>query len=93
MLSHVQLCVTPWTVAHQVPLSIGFSWQEYRGGLPCPPPGDLPHPGIEPMSHLLHWQECSLPLSHWGIPQYCTNSPLKIIEISIIVRINIGFEF
>ena len=42
--------VTPWTVAHQTPLSIGPSRQEYWSGLPCPPPGDLPHPGIEPES-------------------------------------------
>ena len=40
----------PWTAAHQVPLSMGFSRQEYWSGLPFPPPGDLPHPGIEPMS-------------------------------------------
>ena len=40
--------VTPWTVAHQVPLSIGFSRQEYWSGLPFPSPGDLPNPGIEP---------------------------------------------
>ena len=38
----------PWTVARQVPLSLGFSKQEYWSGLPCPPPGDLPKPGIEP---------------------------------------------
>ena len=38
-----------WTVARQVPLSMGFSRQEYRSGLPCPPPGDLPHLGMEPM--------------------------------------------
>ena len=41
---------TPWTVAHQVPLSMGFSKQEYWSGLPFPPPGDLPDPGIEPSS-------------------------------------------
>ena len=41
---------TPWTVAHQAPLSMGFSRQEYWSGLPCPPPGDLPNPGIEPRS-------------------------------------------
>ena len=40
--------MTPWTVAHQAPLSMGFSRQEYWSGLPCPPPGDLPNPGIEP---------------------------------------------
>ena len=38
-----ELFVTPWTVAHQVPLSKGFSRQEYWSGLPCPPPGDLPN--------------------------------------------------
>ena len=48
--SHVWLCVTPWTAAHQAPLSMGFSRQEYWSGLPCPPPGDFPHPGIKPMS-------------------------------------------
>ena len=49
-LGCVQLFVTPWTVAHQPPLSIGFSRQEYWSGLACPPPGDLPDSGIEPMS-------------------------------------------
>ena len=41
---------TPWTVAHQVPLSLGFFRQEYWSGLLFPPPGDLPDPGIEPAS-------------------------------------------
>ena len=48
--NHVQLCVTPWTVARQAPLSLALSRQEYLSGLPCPPPGDLPDPGIELMS-------------------------------------------
>ena len=48
--SHVQLRVTPWTVALQVPLSMGFSRQEYWSGLPFSSPGDLPDPGIEPTS-------------------------------------------
>ena len=43
--SVVWLCVTLWTVAHQSPLSMGFSRQEYWSGLPCPPPEDLPNPG------------------------------------------------
>ena len=47
--SHVWLFATPWTVAHQAPLSMGFSRQEYWSGLPFPPPGDLPKPGIEPI--------------------------------------------
>ena len=41
---------TPWTVARQAPLFTGFSRQEYWSGFPCPPPGDLPNPGIEPTS-------------------------------------------
>ena len=46
-LSRVRLFVTPWTIAHQAPLSMGFSRQEYWSGLPFPSPGDLPDPGIE----------------------------------------------
>jgi len=42
--------VTPWTAAHQTPLSMGFPKQEYWSGLPFPSPGDLPDPGIEPRS-------------------------------------------
>ena len=48
-----QTVVTPWTVAHQAPLSMGFSRQEYWSGLPFPSPGDLPDPGIEPVSPTL----------------------------------------
>ena len=48
VLSHAQLFATLWTVALQVPLSIGFSRQEYWSGLPFPTSGDLPNPGIEP---------------------------------------------
>ena len=50
---------TPWMVAHQAPLSMGFSRQEYRSRLPFPSPGDLPDPGIEPRSPVL--QADSLP--------------------------------
>ena len=49
-LSCVQLLVTPWTVVLQAPLSLGFSRQEYWNGLPFPPLGDLPDPGMEPES-------------------------------------------
>ena len=49
-LSRVQLFATPWTVAYQTPPSMGFSKQEYWGGLPFLSPGDLPDPGIEPGS-------------------------------------------
>ena len=52
-LSCVQLFVTPWTVAYQAPLSMGFSRQEYWSGLSFPSPGGLPDPGIEPTSSAL----------------------------------------
>ena len=48
--SHIWLFVTPWTVTHQTPLSMGFSRQEYWSGLPCPPPRGLPNLGIKPVS-------------------------------------------
>ena len=48
--SRVWLFATLWTVAHQAPLSMGFSRQDYWSGLPCPPPWDLPDPGVEPIS-------------------------------------------
>ena len=50
MLSHVGLFVTPWTIACQAPLSMGFPRQEYWSGLPSPPPGYLPDPEMEPSS-------------------------------------------
>ena len=49
----VQFFATSWTAAHQAPLSMGFSRQEYWSGWPRPPPGDLPDPGIEPTSPTL----------------------------------------
>ena len=65
-LSRVRLFVTPWTVAHQMPLSIEFFRQEYWSGLPCPPPGDLPNPEIEPRSPAL--QVDSIPSEPRGKP-------------------------
>ena len=57
--------VTPLTVAHQAPLSMGFSRQEYWSGFPFPSPGDLPDPGIKSMSPAV--QAVSLSLSHQGV--------------------------
>ena len=54
---------TTWTVAHQAPLSMGFSRQEYWSKLPFLLPGHHPHPRL---LHLLHWQLDFLPLYHWG---------------------------
>jgi len=58
--------VTPWTVARHAPLSIGFFRQEYQSGLPCPPPGELPNPGIKARSPTL--QADSLPSEPPGKP-------------------------
>ena len=62
--SVVSNSVTPWTRAHETPLSVGLPRPEYWSRLPIPPPGDLPDPGIEPGSLAL--QADSLHLSHQG---------------------------
>ena len=74
--SRIRLFVTPWTVARQAPLSMGFSRPEYWSGLPCPPPEDLSNPGIEPTC-LLH---CRQILYHWA-----TGEALKMKQITWIV--------
>ena len=58
--------MTPWTVVNQAPLSLEFSRQEHWSGLPFPPPGDLPHSGMEPASPAL-------------AGRFCTNKPRKSI--------------
>ena len=80
VLSHfscVRLFVTLYTVARQAPLSMGFSRQEYWSGLPCPPPGDLSYPVIEPVSTAL--QADSLPLSHYFSYPFNNLSTLKTV--------------
>ena len=67
-LGHVRLFGTPWAAAHQAPVSMEVSRQEYWSGLLFPPPGDLPHPGIKPGSPAL--QADSSLLSHPGSPQF-----------------------
>ena len=72
LVSHVRLFATPWTVACQAPLSMGFSRQEYWSGFPFPSPGDLPNPGIEPGSTTLQ-ADTFLPEPP-GKPPLVTNS-------------------
>ena len=60
--------LTPWTVAHQAPLSMGFSRQQYGSGLPLPSPGDLPNTGIKTRSAAL--QADSLLTELWGKPSF-----------------------
>ena len=87
-LSHfspVRLFATLWTVLCQAPLSIGFFRQEYWSGLPCPPPGDLPSPVIEPVSPVVPaLQAHSLPLSHQGSPVSRTAPHTKISQLKNI---------
>ena len=64
--------MTPWTIACQAPLSMGFSRQEYWSGLPFPSPGDLPDPGIEPGSPAQ--QAESLPAELQGKPDASSGS-------------------
>ena len=66
LLSCVPFLGTPWTVAYQAPLSMGFSRQEYWSGLPFPSPRDLPDPGTEPASP--HCRQTLYHLSHQGNP-------------------------
>ena len=71
VLSHLRPFGTPWTVAHQVPLFMGFSRQEYWSGLPFPSPGIFPTQGWNLLLlRLLHWHADSLPLCHLGSPMY-----------------------
>ena len=83
VLSCIQLFETPWTVAHQAPLSMGFPRQEYWSGLPFPSPGDLPNPAIEPRSPAL--QTDSLLLSHQRFPTLGI-SVLENTDISYITK-------
>ena len=68
MLSHVRLCVTPWIVAHQAPLSMGFSSKEHWSVLPCPSPGDLPGPGIKSASSVSPALEILYHCATWEAP-------------------------
>ena len=76
--SHVQLFAILWTVAHQAPLSMGFSRQEYWSGLPCSPPGDLPNPGTEPTS-------LTTPVLAGGF--FTTSTPEKSNEVNNLSQI------
>jgi len=93
VLSHfgrVQLFATPWTVAHQAPLSLGFCRQEYWSGLPCPPPGNLPDLEIKLMSLAPPaLQADSLPRGHQGSAKYTVtknNSRVRCVPSSVLMN-------
>ena len=81
MLSHVQLLATPWTVACQAPLSMGFFRPEYWSGLLIPPPGDFPDPGIEPTSLVSPaLAGRSFTLCHLGNPYKVGRKPFLVVS-------------
>ena len=88
--SCVQLFVTPWTVALQALLSVGFSRQEYWSGLPCPPPRDLLDPRIEPASPTL--QVDSSPADPLGKPIYIYSVYMYILCVDFLI-LNECIEF
>ena len=84
LLLHVWLFAIPWTVAHQAPLSMEFSRQEYWSGFPLHFPGNLPDPGIEPRSPAL--QEYSLPFEPPGKPLLISKINFKQIFLNIYAK-------
>ena len=98
-----RLFVTAWTVAHQAPLSMGFSRQEYWSGLPFPPPENLPHPGIEPTFPALAGgfftsEAPGMPLSpptrdqtqgawHWKGRVLTTGPPAKSLIMDVLIQV------
>ena len=94
MLSRIQLSSTPWTARHQAPLSMGLSWQEYWSGLPFPPPGDLPDPGIEPVSsncRTLHCVSCTA--GHQRSPKEICGKPTIVFFLKWVPTLKSGFPF
>ena len=87
VLSHVWLFATPWTVARRTPLSMEFSRQEYWNGLPSPSPGDLPEPGIEPLS-LESPALAGMFFTSWGTGE----APLlgSVVKVIIIIIMSSG---
>ena len=85
MLSQAQLFATPWTVAHQVPLFMEFSRQEYWSGLLFIPPGDLSNPGIEPTSVSSAWTSRFLTTEPPGKPKATTIQIFKNPEEEAVI--------
>ena len=86
MGGHMYSCV-PWTVVHQAPPSMGFSRLGYWIGLPFPPPGDLPDPGIKLTPPAL--QSDSLPLSHQGSPHICVYTCVYVVVVQSLSHVRL----
>ena len=87
-LSRVWLFATPWTVARKAPPSMGFSRPERWSGVPFPPPGDLPHPGIKPRSPAL--QADSGPFEPPGKPKYLMGTEFQFWKTKRILEMDGG---
>ena len=85
--SHVWLLVTLWTVACQAPLSMGFSKQEYWSGLSCPPPGDIPDPGIKATSSAMAGRFCTTSAT-WKalVPYIFIIMILRFIHVAVCIH-------
>ena len=79
--SPVRLLGTLWTVAHQPPLSMVFTRQEYWSGLPCSPPGDLPDPGIKPSSSVSPALQVDSQIRHCLSHQGSPDLPLPSLNV------------
>ena len=108
MLSHFSygcLFATLWAAAHQAPLPMWFSKQEYWNGLPCPPPGDLPNPGNEPMSLIspalaggffttsTTWEAKQGGSSRWLIPILMPKTQAHTKKVKSIISVSITWLF
>ena len=80
LLSHVWLSATPWTIAYQAPLSMGFPEKEYWSGVPFPSPGDLPDLGSNP--GLLHCRQTLYHLSYQGSPIFIQDAIFPVLPSS-----------
>ena len=87
LLSCIWLLATPWTVAYQAPLSVGFSWQEYWSGLPVPPSGDLSNPGKECISPVFPTLQANITLCYPCI--YLSDAMLLYAMLSHFSRVRL----
>ena len=95
VLSHfscVRLFETLWTIAHQAPLSMGFSRQEYWSELPCPPPGGLPDSGIEPVSPGILALQVDFFFAEPPGKTRCSSLPLGICICFVLHEISDGYN-
>ena len=90
LLNRIWLFATPWTVAHQAPLSMEFSRQEYWSGVPCPPPGNLPTQGLK--AGVPHCRQIPYHLNHQGSPfssihhvEILEGLIFKVIKICVLI--------